>query len=174
MKRVPFVFGVTLIVLVTATAAFAVITGVRGGPITKVTIARSTDAFSTTSTSYVNVPGGSAFIGVGSGDSALILARFSAESVCFGAGGWCSVRILLFGPAGAVEMNPASGSDFAFDSTDAGRSTSAEWESHSMDRSSNVVGAGSYTVVVQAATVGSPITFRLDDYSLTVERSQVS
>jgi len=119
------------------------------------------------STSFVDLPGSSTAISVPGPGNARILARFSAESACFGGSGWCSVRILVDG----VEMAPVVGSDFAFDSTNAGADGAASWESHSMDRS-GVVGPGNHTVVVQWAMVGTGISLRLDDWSLTIEQVQ--
>jgi hypothetical protein len=123
----------------------------------------------TSSTSFVDLPGSSTAISVPGPGNARILARFSAESACFGGVGWCSVRILVDG----VEMDPVVGTDFAFDSTNGGADTATSWESHSMDRS-RIVGPGNHTVVVQRAVVeGSTTnTFRLDDWSLTIEQVQ--
>jgi hypothetical protein len=103
---------------------------------------------------------------VPSGQSALILARFAGESYCDGGttSNYCSVRIMIDG----VEAQPAVGFDFAFDTDSA---SDDWWEAHSIDRSA-VVGAGSHTVTVQWAVTDSGTTFRLDDWSLTVERSK--
>jgi hypothetical protein len=137
-------------------------------------VARSTalNAQTTNSISFVDLPGASATISVPGPGNGLVLARFSAESACYlttgTAGNWCSVQILLDG----IAMDPASGIDFAFDSTDAGTETAASWESHSMDRSL-VVGPGNHTVVVQWAVTSGTATFRLDDWSLTIERAPV-
>jgi hypothetical protein len=136
-----------------------------------VNVVRETNATTTASTTYVNVAGASTAITVPAGESALILARFSAESACYGggtAGHWCSLRIRIDG----VDMDPSSGMDFAFDSTNGGDEGPSAWESHSMDRS-RVVGPGTHVVVVQAATTNATVTLRLDDWSLTVERSQM-
>lgn len=151
------------------TAAVALAATTSGGKaITRVLVVRETTATTSNSTSFVAVPGATTTVFVPSGESALILARFSAESACSGGTGYCSVRILING----AEMDPVAGLDFAFDSTDGGRETAASWESHSMDRS-RVVGPGTYTIVVQRATTSSATTLRLDDWSLTVERAQV-
>src|SRR5215207_6091688 len=63
-------------------------TGQGGGPITAVKVVRDTAASTTESTSYVNLPGATTTITVPSGQRALILARFTAESSCgqFGVG----------------------------------------------------------------------------------------
>ena len=73
------------------------------------------------------------------------------------------------------EMAPVVSSDFAFDSTNAGRETSASWESHAVDRSLRLAGGANgttYTIQVQYWVVcGAPCNtaFRLDDWHLTVE-----
>jgi hypothetical protein len=157
--------------LVTAGIAIAVVPGrtiAAGGPITAVKVARGDSATTTSSTTYVNVPGASRRITVPGGQHALILARFSAESECSTGppGSTCSVRILI----GGSEGKPASGLDFAFDSVGTGPTDDAS-ESHSMDRS-RVLGAGTWAVRVQYAVSTAATTFRLDDWSLTVERSK--
>jgi hypothetical protein len=140
-----------------------------GGAITAVKVKREVDAASTNSTTFVNVPGASMTIGVPSGQRALLLIRFSAESSCQGGnfGDWCSLRIVVDG----VQAHPRAGLNFAFD-TDAGVATNHDiWEGHSMDRSITV-GSGSHTVRVQWAVTNAATSFRLDDWSLTVERSK--
>jgi hypothetical protein len=96
--------------------------------------------------------------------------------VCDGdALGYCSVRIVVVDASGAiVEMQPAASIDFAFDSTDAENITAPQnsMESYSMDRSL-VVRQGNYTVKAQWAVTSSAVTFRLDDWSLTVEKARV-
>jgi hypothetical protein len=136
--------------------------------ISHVRVVRETNAQITSSTSYVAVPGATATIAVPGDENGLILVRFSAESQCAGgaAGNWCSIRILLDG----TEMDPASGSDFAFDSVG---SPQDFYESHSMDRSRAGVGSGSHTVTVEWAVTSASTVFRLDDWSLTIERAQI-
>jgi len=119
---------------------------------------------------FLDLPGASATISVPGPGNALVLARFSAESACYQSGGgganWCSVRILVDG----VEMDPASGFDFRFDTTD--DRPVASRESHSMDRSL-VIGPGTHTVVVQWGVAFTGAEFWLDDWSLTIERAPV-
>jgi hypothetical protein len=138
-------------------------TEVSFGQINQVSQTHGPDGDSTTSTTYVNVPGGSQTITTAT--SGIVLARFSAESACRGtAGGWCSVRLLIDGQ----EMAPQVGSDFAFDSP-----TPAGYASHSMDRSA-VVQAGTHTVSIQYEVVSGATSVRLDDWSLTLESSAAS
>jgi hypothetical protein len=98
--------------------------------------------------------------------------RFSGESVCFGGGNdgaWCSLRILVNG----VEANPVAGTDFAFDSTNVGRETAQSWESHAIERYSNCLPPGQHVISVEWTSVdfnGAPPTFRLDDWTLAIER----
>ncbi len=145
-----------------------------GGAITRVRVVRGPNATETSSTTYVNLPGASTTITVPSGQRALILARFSAESQCTSSdeSGYCTARIMIGGSEGA----PAVGNDFAFDTltTDsAGANAEDWWESHSMDRSRGSLGPGTYTVRVQYSVITANDTFRLDDWSLTVERVKV-
>ena len=144
-------------------AAATTTTVVSFGPVNQISQTSGPDGDSTTSHTYVNVPGGSQLIKTAT--SGIVLARFSAESACRGSsGGWCSVRLLIDGQ----EMTPAVGSDFAFDSP-----TAAGFASHSMDRSA-VVQAGTHTVQIQYEVVGSATSVRLDDWSLTLESSAAS
>jgi len=117
---------------------------------------------------FATLPGATTSFTTPAGDTDLIRARFAGESACYGAGpaGYCKLRILIDG----LEMNPIVGADFAFDSTDAGDETSVSWESKSIDRVKRV-GAGFHTVTVQRAVTGAGISFRLDDWALTVEIS---
>jgi len=79
-------------------------------------------------------------------------------------GDWCSVRIRVDG----TEMNPQSGSDFAFDTV---TTSSGPYVGASMQRSL-VVGPGTHFVNVDERIVGSGVTFRLDDWQLTTTESK--
>jgi hypothetical protein len=181
-KRMSLLVGVlalTALLIMVVPAISNPSTSKSGGAITKVKVLRETLHQTTTSASFVNLPGASTTITVPARQRALILARFSGESNCSTGtvGDWCSVRIMI----GGVQGGPASGSDFAFDSVDSSETAAClaadcGWESHSMDRSRGSVGPGTYTVRVQWAVVqtgASAPTFRLDDWSLTVERVRV-
>lgn len=141
-----------------------------GGTTTKTNVVTEAGASITNSRVFANVPGANTTVFVAPDERALILARFSAESACSGGSGsnWCSIRILI----GGVEANPIVGQDFAFDSTNNGADGPFSWESHSVDRS-RTVGPGAYTVQVQWSVTGPNVSFRLDDWSLTVERVQL-
>lgn len=130
---------------------------------------RQTIATSTSSMNWVNLPGAVATFTVPANSRDVFIARFTAESVCSGEVGWCSVRILLNG----VEMDPVVGTDFAFDSTDAGTANASSWESHSVERSATMASSSvAVTAVlqVQYAVAGSGVTFRLDDWHFTVQQ----
>jgi hypothetical protein len=142
-----------------------------GGVITFKVAITNPLATSRTDQTWATIPAGSAAVAIGPGRTALINARFFAESRCTGqAGSWCSVRILMFGiPA---EPNQADGSDYAFDSAAADF-----WEGHAMERHFCIRNASTtetrvVPVVVQWRSAGPGVaTFRLDETSLTVERS---
>jgi hypothetical protein len=179
-KRLGLAVGAVLIAafLVAVVPAIGSPTGKSGSAITKVKVLRETVAQTTSSTSYVDLPGSTTTISVPSGHHALILARFSAESNCTdgSAPDFCTVRIRIGGASAA----PASEIDFAFDSVDdpsnctnALLGTNCGWESHSMDRSRGPLGPGTYTVKVQWAVTDAAAVFRLDDWSLTIESVNV-
>jgi hypothetical protein len=160
--------------------AIATTSGKGGGPVVQVKVVRGDTAATTTSQNYATVPGATTTVTVPQGQRALILARFSAESNCVDGdpGEYCSVRIRI----GNVEGLPAAGTDFAFDSirdpsncTNVLFGNNCGWSSHSMDRSRGPLGPGTYSVKVQWRVVGATgvPSFRLDDWSLTVERVKV-
>jgi hypothetical protein len=132
---------------------------VRGGTVT-----------TTSSVNFVDVPGAATTINIPAGTRAVLRARFIAESACSGGGAvsnYCRIRILI----NNVEAQPAVGFDFAFDSTNNGNETSSSWESHAVERSSaTILPAGNYVVKVQQSTSSAGVTFRLDDWHLSVER----
>lgn len=157
--------GVALGVAV-AVPASAVLTGRTGTFSERQHFLRQNDPWQTTSGTFVAVPTAAQAVSWTSGNR-LIDARFTAESQCAGTSGWCSVRIVIVNASGVVtELQPASGTDFAFDSSNSGGNDL--WESHAIERSSYYLAPGSYRVLVQAAVVGSN-TLRLDDWHLAVE-----
>ena len=114
---------------------------------------------------YVNVPNAVRFVTVAAGTTRMLDARFTAESRCTGTRGWCTVRIVVVTPTGAViELDPAASTDFAFDSATGGDL----WEGH--DRAHvRYLSAGTYRVQVQTRGVGGASSVRLDDRSLAGE-----
>jgi len=116
---------------------------------------------------WTNIPGAKAKITVPGGERAIILARFTAETVCFNdAPDFCSIRIRV----GSREAKPSAGRDFHIDSNYGGEGIESE-KGHAMDRSLEV-GPGTYTVKVQGLAMQTT-DLRVDDWHLTVERVRI-
>jgi hypothetical protein len=160
-RRILIAGAVTVVALgVVAATAISVVTTRNGGHQTGVRVARSTDATTANSTSYVNLPGATRTFTVPARRQRLVIARFTGESRCDGPG-YCTARIIQDG----VEMAPTVGFDFRFDSGSTDR-----WESNAMERSI-IAGPGTHRVRVQYAESNPPTSFRLDDWHLSVELS---
>jgi len=145
-----------------ASTATAVVLARWTGPDERQVFVGQTDTHTVPSTVWGDVPGTQVTFTVGSGAPRMVHARFGAESLCQGSG-WCSVRIVLIEPSGATrELNPASGTDFAFDSN------GGNWSAHTAERLYYASVAGTWRLKVQAAKVGNVSNFRLDDYSLVM------
>lgn len=114
--------------------------------------------------SWQNVPTAVMSINVPSGTSRMIDARYTAESLCTGTGGWCSVRIALFSATGVFinELHPGAGTDYKFDTPGGAEEIGA------LERTSGFVGAGTYTVRVQALRTAGVSQFTLDDSQFVV------
>jgi len=160
-------FSVKKVVTAVALASLAVAPAVAavthtGKAVAKITVVTETNAQTTSSTSFVSLPGASANVTVPAGKFQLVNVRFSAESYCFSSSttGWCSVRILADG----TEMLPNSGEDFAFD---ASGTADDFWEGHAMERTL-VLGQGTHNISVQWVVTDPRITFRLDDWTMAV------
>jgi hypothetical protein len=151
--------GIVVGLLAMSAIAIAASNSFQSKGINNVRVKTQTSAYSTNSTSWVAVPGASLAMAVPSGKQKLFIAEFDAESYCQGGTGWCSVRILVDG----VEMHPASGGDFAFDSVD----TDA-WESHAMTRTYGPLGPGQHTFQVQVKVNNAATSFRVDDWTFKV------
>lgn len=123
-----------------------------GGAVVNVGLATGTDAVTFTSGAWTTV----ATEEVQDNLAAFLIVTFSAETLCTGSGGWCSMRILVDG----IEANPAVGTDFAFDSP--GHS----WESHSFQRYL-LVNGGFHTITAQVSLQAGATSDRLDDWELT-------
>jgi hypothetical protein len=157
----------------------------RGSVVDQVAKASGNSAAIFTSTSFVNVAGAYQYIIVPANVRALIDARFTAESACYrttttSAGGWCSVRTVIYSPTSpaiaSVEMNPVAATDFAFDSTNGAGETASSWEGHALERSYIVPASSTprvWYVQVQAAIVGSSVALRLDDWHLTLDKARI-
>ena len=160
-RRRVAVIAIAAVALVLAGAGVAVAaTTVKSGTtVTRVAVLTENVASVYSGGAFVTIGSQGIFAGAGS----VIVATFSAESACYNAVGYCSVRILIDG----VEAEPVAGLDFAFDSTDANRETSQSWESHSMQRTRAVAATGGHSVVVQVAQVGAGVFSRYDDWTLS-------
>jgi hypothetical protein len=147
------------------TVAVAVLTASVGGTTIQVQNRAETAASFTNVAAFTNLPGAVVTVTVPAGASRLITARFTAESRCTGAvGRWCSVRVVVFTPAGGIiELNPQSGIDFAFDSA-----ATDNWEGNALERSIRLP-AGTYRVLVQRAVNVAGTAFTLDDWHFRVD-----
>ncbi|HEY7073738.1 MAG TPA: hypothetical protein VH418_00150 [Solirubrobacteraceae bacterium] len=130
------------------------------------------DAITTTSsTTWVDLPGAHTSVYIPTGTQ-LINARFTSESQCEGPlpGSMCNVRIVAQqGAAAPVELNPPSGTDFAYDSVPYNGDDYKE--AHAMERSKRLT-EGTWNIRVQyrvsyAGTVNSQ-----DDWHFAVETSR--
>ncbi len=171
--RTLMTFAITVVLLAVLTIPMMAATTHTGGGVSKVTVVTETNALVTQSTTFVQLPGAVVHITVPAGTTQLVRASFTAESQCSGEtpGNWCSVRIVAVNAAGSTsELSPKSGTDYAFDSVSYPAGTNDYWEGHAVDRSI-VLGAGDYAIRVQwAVLTGSSASFRLDDWSFTVQQ----
>jgi hypothetical protein len=146
--------------LATGAGAQAVLTGTSGSYAERNLNRTQNVAYTNTSAagSWQAVPGMSHVVTVASGTTRMIEASYSARSYCAGGTGYCSVRIVFVkaGVAGVTELNPVLGLNSIFDSADTDR-----YEAHAFDRSTGYLGAGTYTVRVEAAEWGTVGTFQL-------------
>jgi hypothetical protein len=175
--------GMATAMLLGAGVALAAVTVLKGGTINQVSVVQGPDASDfNNSTTFTDIPDAATTVSVPRGEKGLILARYSAETICYIVEGTtntgdnkCSVRIMVVNNATGqeVEACPCQGTAFAFDSTSGGTENILAQESHSMDRSL-VVPRGRYTVKAQWAVTHSDVRFRVDDWSLTVEKARVS
>jgi hypothetical protein len=139
-------------------------TSVVGRDLRKAIVVRDTEAQTTQAKPWADLTGASTTVKVPQGTTAIVIARFTAEDHCeVAAPDICTVRILV----GGTEAEPASGTDFAFDTDPA---CCGYTQAGAMDRSLGPLGPGTYPVQVQWGAGGiNTGTFTLDDWSLTVE-----
>jgi hypothetical protein len=179
----PKLFRVVLALTSVAVIALAVVafslgvvasptpTTVTGASVTAVKVVRergssASTASSSTSINWQDIPGAVTTIGVPADTAAFIMARFSGRSSCGGGGsGVCSIRILIRrGTQSFVQMEPAASLETGFF---IGRVN--EEGNVSLDRSSNALTSGLYTIKVQYG--GSSSTqLKISHWSFTVER----
>ena len=139
-----------------------------GKGVTQVRVVRNGIGIGTSSTSFSTVDDAITTVTVPDGTRALLLIEFSAESYCNGTapGDWCALQITVDG----VEANPSEGTEFAFDSP---ATDDESWESNSVQRSTDILDPGTYTVRVRFAVTDPALLFYLDDWHLTVMRIRV-
>jgi hypothetical protein len=158
-KRLTVIVGIVAGLLAMSAVAIAASNAFQSKGINNVRVKTETSPYVTSSTAWVSLPGGSLAMSVPNGKQKLFIAEFDAESYCQGGSGWCSVRILVNG----VEMHPASGGDFAFDTVD-----TDGYEAHAMTRTYGPLGPGQHTFQVQVKTNNAATDFRLDDWTFKV------
>ena len=121
----------------------------------------------TNSDAWVDLNGATTTHVVPQGREGFILVTFGGESVCENTLGYCAVRVLVNG----TEISPANDLDIAFDSPEDSVPGLEPWESHTTQRVSDTLTAGTYTVQVQMRVdrVDDTSNFRLDDWLLSTE-----
>jgi hypothetical protein len=135
---------------------------------------RETVSTTTNSVAWVNLYNTTITVPNGKGTSYL-RARYTAESLCEAVGvpGICRVRITYFnGMVALTELEPASGIDFAFDSTDNGTESTNSVEGHAIERTSNLLPPGMYQVNVELSVDNAAVNFTVDDWHLVLELLQ--
>ena len=172
IKRVAIVIAALSLAL-TATAT-AVITSTKGG--LQVSVDKRTgDTPSSTSNNmaWSEINGASVVVSVPAGQSRLYDVPFYAESQCSGPmGGTCAVRIVALNldTGVPIELSPASGLDFAFD-TDVPGAPDDLREAHAMERSARLTAdddGTDYQIEVHYRVTNNQTVFTLDDWHLAV------
>jgi hypothetical protein len=145
-------------------------TTVTGRSVTAVKVIRERGSSASTpwassSINWQNIPGALTTIGVPAGTKAFFMARFSGQWECGGGGtGHCSIRILIRRGTGLFrEMEPAVGNLLIV-----GDVVNSEG-SISLDRSSNALTSGLYTIKAQYGA-SSSTGMKVFEWSFTVER----
>jgi hypothetical protein len=132
-----------------------------------VSLPASNPAVSTSSSSYVNLPGAATTIPVAKGSKALILIRFSGASSCdyggSGIGLGCELQVLVDGKT--ADPNPAG----SFDTANTTAGVTDYYEQHATDRWFGPVGPGKHTIRVRWATTNGDSTFRFFGWTLVVQ-----
>lgn len=172
-------FTAVIVGLVVAAAAgstaMAVSQTVKGGPdVQQHFISQTAAAVIPTSAGWHDIPNTTFTVTVPAGSLWLAHVTFSGESRCTDAS-WCSVRAITTSSENGFteEMNPASGTNFAFDS-------GGQRGARSFSRVSLGLNGGGegiiYTIKLQAQIIGGSDTsvFRLDDYLTQLELSKDS
>ena len=130
-----------------------------GAPISSI-VKTEIAAFTTGSTSFVNVPGASAKVTVPAGATRCVKVRFSAEASCSQTGVFdlCALRVVV---PGVVTFDPPiNGVNFVVENNNL-EARSFEWV--------KILEAGVHTVVVQAGVQVAGTTFSIPIWTLDVE-----
>jgi hypothetical protein len=168
VRRLAGVVAATAVVTAVATIAFANHAPwhkvFKGGAATRTVVVTGEEPTVFGDDNWANIQGAKTTIKVPNGERALLLVRFTGETVCyFGGPDFCSARVMI----DDRQARPASGRDFHLDSNYGGETEESE-KGHAFDRSLEV-GPGTYTVKVQATAMDETV-LRVDDWSMTVER----
>jgi hypothetical protein len=179
MKRIALLIGALFAAGILTGTATAVLGASSGGAQLRVDKRTNNLPSTTKRTTFLDLPGANVVVRVPKNQSRLYDVPFFAESRCTwpGSGGWCSVRIIATNLANnaSVELNPASGIDYAFDSDPTPGAIDDNWEGHGMERSRRLFGGANgatYRIRVQYAVTNPNITFTLDDWHLAVLTNQ--
>ncbi len=140
----------------------------------------STSTNDTSSTSFSGLNDASIKVSVPSGETDKLVVFFSAKDACYGGTALkrCLVRLTVDGN----ELSPSSGGDAFFDNngyksvqggTGSVVNSSGSQSTHAIVRFSGNLGSGSHTVQAQFATESSAISFRINEWSLVVQRVKV-
>lgn len=168
--------GLGAMVVLVAQNAIGVPSTVSGKGVEAVKVVRNEGTIKMTDDStggdWVTLPGAKTSITVPDGQQAILLARFSASSACWGGvsdnANACYIRILVNG----AEAAPVS-SGWPFDSTEGATDQNYYFESHSLERATDPLGPGTYVVKAQAMVDTSDFSlvgFAVSGYTMTVER----
>ena len=139
-----------------------------GKAVTAVKVVTDAAAVSTASQTYADVPGMSLSVTVPSGEKAVLLITFSAQSRCLdgsGATAFCYARVL-------VDGNTALPGEVIFDSAADGNAANA-YETNSMQFVVGPLNAGGHTVRVQTRVDEAVSSFTMAHRTLSVLRSRV-
>jgi len=145
------------------------------GYVAEVLTATGASSSETNSTSYGALEGGTLNVTVPANETDKLLVFFNAETSCFG--GDPNERCLLRITVDNSEISPAANTDAFFDyngSTATSLRTQNSLFQHGIVRISPTLSAGSHTVKIEVATTDKATTFRLDDWTLAVQRVRVT
>lgn len=157
--------GSLSLVVGAGTGVFAATVANNGREVTAVRTVTADAMSSTTSETFVTVPGMSTTVRVPSGQKALLLITFSAVSACVNGSTYsCVVQALVDG------TQVAAPGEVTFDQT-APLPGGDPYEAHSMQFVVGPLNAGTHTVAMQWRA--GPHTFLVGDRTLTVLRSRV-